>query len=146
MKSLAEEFRTSLTATAVRYAQLSPEPCAAVISRDGVIKWYQKSSRFRHHVKVGSTLTTNTYAGDYFDGCDVPVKPMKVPAFAWLAGNVDGEAEIMEHSLVFARYKVVLSLLWVYEDVRPSWQRDDEDKEPVGMTSCFTPEGKRWQW
>ena len=144
VKSLAEEFRTSLTATAVRYAQLSPEPCAAVISREGVIKWYRKSSCFRHHVKVGSTLSTNTYAGDYFDGCEVPLKPMKAPAFAWLAGNVDGEAEIIEHSLPFTRYNAVLSLLWIYEDVRPSWQRDDED-EPVDLTCCFTPEGKRWR-
>lgn len=146
VKSLAEEFRTSLTATAVRYAHLSSEPCAAVISKDGVIKWYRKSSDFRHHVKVGNALTTNTYAGDYFDGCDVPVKPMKVPAFAWLAGNVDGEAEIMEHSLAFTRYNVVLSLLWIYEDVRPSWQRDEDEKEPVDLTDSFTPEGRRWQW
>ncbi len=147
VKTLAEEFRTTLTATAVRYAQLSPEPCAAVISRDGVIKWYRKSSRFRHHVKVGSTLTTNTYAGDYFDGCDIPPKPLKAPAYAWLDGNnVDGEAEIMEHSMAFTRYNVVLSLLWIYEDVRPSWQRDEDEKEPVDLTDSFTPEGRRWQW
>lgn len=145
VKALAGEFRTTLTATAVRYAQLSPEPCAAVISRDSVIRWYRKSGRFRHHVKVGSNLSPNSYAFDYYDGVDVPTKPMKVPAFAWLAGNVDGEAEIMEHSLVFTRYNVVLSLLWIFEDVRPVWQRED-DKEPVDLTSRFTPEGRRWQW
>jgi Zn-dependent peptidase ImmA (M78 family) len=145
VKSLAGEFRTTLTATAVRYAQLSPEPCAAVISKDGIIRWYKKSVRFRHHVKVGSNLSPNSYAFDYFDGLDVPTKAMKVPAFAWLAGNVDGEAEIIEHSLVFTRYNVVLSLLWIYEDVRPDWQRDD-DKDPVDLTSSFTPEGRRWQW
>ncbi len=77
--------------------------CAAVISRDGVIRWHRKSGRFSHHVKVGNNLSPNSYAFDYYDGLDVPTKPMKVPAFAWLAGNVDGEAEIMEHSLVFTR-------------------------------------------
>jgi len=146
IKFLADEFRTTLTATAVRYAQLSPEPCAAVISRDGIIQWYRKSGHFRHHVKVGSKLSPNSYAFDYFDGLDVPTQPMKVPAYAWLVGNVDGEAEIMEHSLVFTRYNVVLSLLWIYEDVRPSWQRDEGEKEPVDLTDSFTPEGRRWQW
>lgn len=146
VKFLAGEFRTTLTAAAVRYAQLSPEPCAAVISRDCIIRWYRKSGRFRHHVKVGSELSPNSYAFDYFDGLDVPTKSMKVPAFAWLASNVDGEAEIMEHSLVFTRYNVVLSLLWIYEDVRPSWQRDEDEEEPVDLTDSFTPEGRRWQW
>jgi Zn-dependent peptidase ImmA (M78 family) len=145
VKSLAEEFRTSLTATAIRYAQCSLEPCAAVIARDGIIRWYRKSGSFRYHVKVGSKLSPNCYAFDYYDGLDVPKRPMKAPAHAWLAGNVDGDAEIMEHSLVFAKYNAVLSLLWIYEDVRPSWQRDDE-KEPVNLTDSFTPDGRRWQW
>lgn len=145
VKFLASQFRTTLTATAVRYAQLSAEPLAAVISRDAVIRWYRKSGSFCHHVKVGSKLSPNCYAFDYYDGLDVPKKPMKAPAHAWLAGNVDGEAEIIEHSLIFTRYNVVLTLLWIYEDVRPVWQRQDE-AEPVDLTSSFTPEGKRWQW
>jgi hypothetical protein len=56
------------------------------------------------------------------------------------------EGEIMEHSMAFTQYNIVLSLLWIYEDVHPSWQRDDEDEEPIDLTSRFTPEGRRWQW
>jgi Zn-dependent peptidase ImmA (M78 family) len=145
VKELAGEFKTTLTATAVRCAQISTEPCAAVISRDGVIKWYKKSGTFKYHVKVGNKLSPNCYAFDYYDGVDLPAKPKKVPAYAWLAGNVDGEAEIIEHSQAFTRYDVVLSLLWIYEDIRPAWQMEDDDTE-LDLTSPFTPDGKRWQW
>jgi Zn-dependent peptidase ImmA (M78 family) len=60
VKDLAGKFTTTLTATALRYIQLSLEPCAVVISRDGIIKWYKKSTSFDFHVKVG---------GDFLSKC-----------------------------------------------------------------------------
>ena len=48
-KELSTEFRTTLTATALRYVKLSIEPCALAVSKDAVIKWYQKSTSFNFH-------------------------------------------------------------------------------------------------
>ncbi|MDO9529373.1 MAG: ImmA/IrrE family metallo-endopeptidase [Syntrophales bacterium] len=143
---LADEFRTTLTATALRYVQLSSEPCAIVISGDSSVRWYKKSNSFEFHVKVGEKLSPNTYAFDFYDGVEMPLKPEKVPASAWIAGNVDEEADIMEHSVALNRYNVVLSLLWIHKEIRPKYRRYDEDEPEHDLTNPFTPDGKRWRW
>lgn len=148
VRELAREFRTTLTATVLRYVQLSIEPCAVVISKDGVIKWYTKSTSFNFHVKVGEKLSPNTYAFDFYDGVDLSERPQKAPAYAWLSGNIDEEAEIYEHSSALASYGVVLSLLWIHDEIRPAFRRyGDDDEEPeYDLTNPFTPDGKRWRW
>jgi len=146
VRDLAGKFTTTITATALRYVQLSLEPCAVVISRDGIIRWYKKSTSFDFHVKVGEKLSQNTYAFDFFDGMDLPDRPQKAPAYAWLAGDIDGEAEIFEHSLAFRSYGVVLSLLWIHEEVRPTHRRYDDEEPEFDLTNPFTPDGKRWRW
>lgn len=146
VRDLAGKFTTTLTATALRYVQLSLEPCAVVISRDGIIKWYKKSTSFDFHVRVGEKLSPNTYAFDFYDGVDLPDKPQKAPAYAWLTGDIDGESEIFEHSLALRSYGVVLSLLWIHEEVRSAYRRHDDDEPEFDLTNPFTPDGKRWRW
>ena len=146
VRDVAEQFRTTRTATALRYCQLSPEPCAVVKSENGIIRWYRKSDSFDFHVKVGENLSPDTYAFDFFDGVDLPSRPQKVPATAWLVGSIDEEAEIFEDSLALQRYNVVLSLLWIYEEIRPKHSGYDEDEPEFDLTNPFTPDGKRWLW
>ena len=148
VKELSREFRTTLTTTALRYAQLSIEPCAVVISKDGVIKWYKKSTSFNFHVKVGEKLSPYTFAFDFYDGVDLPDKPQRAPAYAWLAGSIDEEADIFEHSLALASYSVVLSLLWIHEEIRHTFKQygDDQEEPEYDLTNPFTPDGKRWRW
>ncbi|OGP48362.1 MAG: hypothetical protein A3K30_06735, partial [Deltaproteobacteria bacterium RBG_13_51_10] len=75
IKEIAKKFRMTLTATALRYVQLSKEPCAMVISEKGVIGWYKKSPDFNFHVKVGGKLSLDTYAFDFYDGVELPTRP-----------------------------------------------------------------------
>jgi len=145
VKELAEEFRTTLTATALRYVQLSIEPCALVVSKDGVIKWYRKSNSFDFHVKVGQKLSPDTYAFDFYDEINLPDRPQKAPATAWLAGNIDDGAEIYEHSIALPSYGTVLSILWIEEEIRNSFTLHVDEPE-FDLTNPFTPDGKRWRW
>lgn len=142
---LAGEFRTTLTATALRYVQASSEPCAVAICKDGIIKWYKPSKSFNYHLKVGEKLSPDSYAFDFYDGIDLPDEPDRVPAYAWLSGTFDAEAQIVEHSVALSRYGIALSLLWIDTDVRPVWHKDEEEPE-FDLTNPFTPDGKRWQW
>lgn len=148
ISDLALEFRTTLTATALRYVDFSKESCALVVSKDGFIKWYRKSGSFNFHVKVGKKLSPYTYAFDFFDGVELPTKPDNVPAYAWLAGEIDEEAELYEHSLSLGSYGVVISLLWICDDIKPTFRRyEDEPEDPeFDLTNPFTPDGKRWKW
>jgi Zn-dependent peptidase ImmA (M78 family) len=148
ISDLAKDFRTTMTAAALRYVSFSKEPCAIVFSKDGVIKWYRKSSSFNFHVRVGEKLSFDTYAFDYFDGVKIPKEPESVPARAWLAGEINEESELFEQSLSLGSYGVVLSLLWVYNDVKATYCRyDEEPNDPeFDLTNPFTPDGKRWRW
>lgn len=148
ISDVAKEFRTTLTATALRYVDFSKEPCALVVSKDGFIKWYRKSDSFDFHVKVGEKLSFDTFAFDYFDGVDLPKDPDSVPARAWLAGKIDEESDLVEQSITLGNYGVVLSLLWICDDIKTTYRRyDEEPEEPeFDMTNPFTPDGKRWKW
>ena len=145
ISGVAEEFRTTLTATALRYVSLSKEPCALVVSKNGFIKWYRKSDSFNFHVKVGEKLSFDTFAFDYFDGVDISKDPDSVPACSWLADKIDEESDIIEQSISLGNYGVVLSLLWICDEVRTTYRRDDEEPD-FDMTNPFTPDGKRWKW
>lgn len=148
ISDVAREFRTTLTATALRYIGLSKEPCALVVSKDCAVKWYRKSDSFNFHVKVGEKLSFDTFAFDFFDGVDLPEDPDSVPARAWLAGEIDEKSDIIEQSISLGSYGVVLSLLWICDDVRTTYRRYDEepDEPEFDMTNPFTPDGKRWKW
>lgn len=148
ISDVAKEFRTTLTATALRYVGLSKEPCALVVCRNGHIKWYRKSGSFNFHVRVGEKLSFDTLAFDFFDGVELPKDPDSVPARAWLAGEIDEESDIFEQSISLGNYGVVLSLLCIGDDVRTTYRRYDEERdEPeFDLTNPFTPDGKRWKW
>ena len=146
VSELSGEFGTTLTATSIRYAQLSQEPCAVAVSRNSTLKWYKKSDSFGHHLKVGETLSQDTYAFDFYDGIELPVKPRKVPANAWIAGDIDSDGEIIEHSIALKSYGVVLSLLSIDKEIRYRFQKRDDEEPEFDLTDKFTPDGKRWQW
>lgn len=74
------------------------------------------------------------------------MRPESVQASAWIAGEIDQDAEIYEHSLAIRSYGVVLSLLWIDHEIRPAYRRDDEEEPKFDLTNPFTPDGKRWQW
>lgn len=142
---LADDFRTSLTATAIRYVECSPHRCAIVVSRDGSIKWYRASEDFGYHVKVGSQLGQNSYAIDFFNGKGLPLSMELVLARSWLDGEkFDWNAEIKEQSMAIPRYNIVLSLLWIDDDIDdlPPYGEERPEYDP----DYLTPDGKRWRW
>lgn len=146
VSELSGEFNTTLTATALRYVQLSTEPCAVAVSSHCTLKWYKKSESFDFHLKVGQKLSPHTYALDSFDGIALPAKPRAVPATSWIAGDIDPNGEIFEHSVELRSYGIVLSLLWIDKEIRRKYQERDDDEPEYDLTSKFTPDGKRRQW
>lgn len=139
---LTGEFRTTMTATTLRYVQLSHEPCAVAISNNCVLKWYRKSDSFDFHLKVGRKLSPDNYAFDFYNGKDLPARPRKVPATAWIAGEIDPDSEIVEHSVALKSYGIVLSLLWVDKEIRFRFEKCDDGDPEFDLTDKFTPDGK----
>ena len=116
IKALAEEFGTSLTATAVRYVEVRDDYCAVVISEGGKVRWWRASRDLREHfwLDAGRALSPNTLAAGVFRGESAPRRPSLVDAGAWLSGDAGlDDDEIYEQVLPLPRYGQVISLLWL---------------------------------
>ncbi|MBD3196656.1 MAG: ImmA/IrrE family metallo-endopeptidase [Candidatus Lokiarchaeota archaeon] len=117
IKNISEKFRTSLTATALRYVSLSSEPCAIAITQDEKIRWYMRSKNFELYLKVDEKLRAYEEFNETNLIVDVPTAPVKVPAVAWIKGIKDPYAMIYEQSVKLKRYNILLSLLWIDDDI-----------------------------
>lgn len=111
--SLAEQFRTSLTATAIRTVLLRRDCAAVISSEEGRVKWCWGSGSFGQWVSAGEDLSPLSLAGRYFRGQTLPVEPRQVRSHAWLGEDYCGPHEIMEHSLAMPSYGAVLTLLCI---------------------------------
>lgn len=111
VSELAEAFRTSLTATALRFVLYSPEPCAVVHSTAGTVDWLDWSPTFRLAIRSGTNLTSRTYAGDLSMGKAVDDRPSQVDGDAWSESRWASEVDLFEHSRKVGPDSV-LTLLW----------------------------------
>ena len=86
IKQLSKDFRTSLTATAIKF-----------------VRW--------PFIHKNQKLDKRTLAYDFFAGEPMEPEPAEVDADAWVESR--GLDEIVEHSIASSQYGFVLSLLWV---------------------------------
>jgi Zn-dependent peptidase ImmA (M78 family) len=129
IERVARRCNTTLTATAIRFVQLSPEGCALVWSEDGRVKWSVRSPDFPGWVARGRVLNGLTHAGDVFRGKEVPANAQPVPQHAWLDRRVEGGRDLMEETRSFSRLKAALTLLWLPVG-RDEDEHDDDDDDP----------------
>lgn len=108
---LAEEFTTSLTATALRFVQFAPEPCAVLHSTNGAVDWLDWSSSFRLGIRKRTRLTERTFAGELFSGKQVVDRPSQVDGDAWSDSPWADQVDLFEHSKKVSTTSV-LSFLW----------------------------------
>lgn len=140
---VATEFETSLTATTLRFVDLTDLPCVAVWSEKKRARWYRRSSAFPFYLSKESLPSAESFAGWLFDGRRGPEDFAEVPAKAWMEWrDADKVVRVLEHSIRLPNYDAVLTLLWctlrdiVDEDDTPTLQ--DLDPED------FTLRRKRW--
>lgn len=109
IKDLAEIFGTTLSSTAIRFVEMTEEPCAVVHSSSGKIDWVRATSDFGVKLRKGMLVTNATYAGDLFAGRVVEDRPQLIDGAGWSDG---AEIDVYEHSMMLGRYGSVLSFLW----------------------------------
>lgn len=112
VKELAEKYKSSLTATAIRLPQFSPEPCAAVVSYKSMVLHTSRSKTWRYYIPSEHRLTNTSFAGDLHMGKSVPVRPQRVEASAWTSSEWADEHDLVEHSMVLGTTGHVLTMLW----------------------------------
>ena len=107
---IAHRFGMSLHASAIRFTELTPQPCAAVLSERGIVRWIAPSATFNGTILVGRSLDGRSAAGRYFETGELLSRMMSVPAPAWL--ETFAEDTIMEHSITCPETGSVLTMLW----------------------------------
>jgi Zn-dependent peptidase ImmA (M78 family) len=119
----ATKLETSLTATAFRFAQFTPEPIAVVYSHQGIVRYFQPSAEFMElgvFPDVKSCVGTNTDAKILFQGMSTKNQWREVKASEWFREDstaFDKTDVIKEWSISMPSYESVLSLLWVHESL-----------------------------
>jgi Zn-dependent peptidase ImmA (M78 family) len=109
VRAIADTFRTSLVASAVRFAELTHQPCAVVFSVDGRIKWAVPSLSFGAPIQRGQHLHPASVAAAYFGGHALAHDAQPVPSFAWDQG---ARGPMYEHAAALDDLRAVLSLVW----------------------------------
>jgi Zn-dependent peptidase ImmA (M78 family) len=119
IKDIADKFRVSITAAALRYIRISQEPLALVISTNGLIKWFEANEDFLAlglFIDVGRQVDRHTIAHLAFQGISITNNPHQTPLSSWVKpGHYHPKATITEQSLPMPNYNSVLSFLWVNE-------------------------------
>ncbi len=115
ISDLKTYFETSFTATAIRYVELSSDPCAVVVCAGGRIRWWRGSDEFvqRFWLETGSKLLPTTVAGRVSAGEAPPTGPDEVDIGAWSEKGADDSLDgvFLEECLTMERYRQTLCLL-----------------------------------
>jgi len=121
LSSLAKDFNTTFTATAVQYVLNTIEPCALVSSQDWRVRWSVTSKNFGFTI-----LCENSRVHGYSCAAQAiksgmegqPCRASDIEASFWLEEYRDNhKSMITEDSSFSPSYNRVLSLLWIHEEI-----------------------------
>jgi len=117
LEGLAANFNVSLTAAALRYAEIGYFPTAVLMVKQRKIAWKAIHEKFSYQFcKVGSMVSTLSYTDDFFKGSEVPVDGEDIPAEAWFPEDFglrkNRDARIWELVFPFHTYNSALVMLW----------------------------------
>lgn len=113
---LAAAFRTTLTATSVRFVEECEEVCAVVFSENGKIKWWHAREDSDFWIEPGKPLDRRTEAWECQNGGMASTKMEPVKPEYWLDELPRGrKTEVFEQAMKLGTYPTVLTLLWIVE-------------------------------
>ncbi len=114
LRDLAGYFQTSLTATAVRFVELSDEKCAMVLVEDGRVRWWRASEVFDGFwLDSKMQVSSATVAGAHLTGEPLPHEAEEVDGDAWLGSKAARVADVLyEVAIPLTGYGQILTLLW----------------------------------
>jgi hypothetical protein len=109
-----EVFRTSLTSTAIRYAQIGFEACAVVVSANGQVRYVNASEDMRYQglgwVPFGSAVPSGSVTAKVVSGERAEAEGAR-SSEVWFPGK--RPRRIWEEAMILGRTNLVLTLLAV---------------------------------
>ncbi len=113
-----ELFSTSLTATALRMIDFSPEPCLLVChDRTGNRLWFKRDRELPDKLFPHNTLNSDTLAYDVLHKKQNSSRPSSIPADAWFEGDDLSRYYIYEETIRIDDGKILTLLTWRNEQM-----------------------------
>ena len=143
--NVAEEFETSLSATARRFVDLTGSSVALLWQQDGRVEWFHTSDTFTYFLPLEEIPSSNSMAGRLFAGRAGGNDFERIDPLLWLTRRDAEKVDVLlEHSVNLQNYDAVLTLLWV---VKTKGSAEEYYEEPY--LEELNPEGftlKRRRW
>lgn len=122
IESIASDFFTSLTASSIRFVELTNFPCVLVASISGRTKWFVVNELFPYRIVGPNTkVHIHSAAYDYFHEQMISNGPQEMCGSAWIEDKeIGNNCFLKEEVRVLKDYDTVLSLIWISEDKNES--------------------------
>ena len=104
-----------MTATALRYVELSGLPCAVLVSSDPGVEWFWVAEGFPGWLEKGRPLHPDSWAYSALRGEPLPTGMQPVLATAWFKERRWKDVVIREQAIRLGSYAKALSLIWIPE-------------------------------
>lgn len=127
VRSLAGDFQTSLTATAIRLVELGSFPAMIVCNEPGRRRWFTRGPDVPESLWPRDSPNAWTCAHDLLNGSSNREGPTDVQADGWIAHEGSRRYSIREDSIRIG-HDLVLSLLW-WKNEQQLLDLGDEDEE-----------------
>jgi hypothetical protein len=117
IEEIARKSRSSLSAAAWRYCDLTTERCAVVWSTDGATHWSKRATAFGIPLPKGRRIEKGSFAAACFAKAKIPKRPRPVPARLWISSaDLKRHATLWEQSKALPAYRSVITLLWIKQE------------------------------
>lgn len=134
IRSLAETCKTSLTATAIRYAKFTHDPVAIIVSTGSEIDYCIMSDEIRElkgltWIKRGDPLPSDTTTAEFNDDPDNVIAAKTAEGTSYLDDWFDGAPKIEMNEDVIGLGSYGKSLTVLYAEEWPDEEESDEDDD-----------------
>ncbi len=132
VKSLAREYKASLTTTGSRFALNAREPCAFVLSENGRIRYVSRSkylNELKGWINFNASVPQGSVAQRLIEGGPKIEDYDELPTDVWFDGGVRNRPLIAEEAILLRDWNQCLSLIWFDERLTPVRERRDEDEK-----------------
>jgi Zn-dependent peptidase ImmA (M78 family) len=112
---ISKNFKVSLTASAIRYAEIGKFPLAVIMCCESGVLWNCINSNFPlKYIPVGYRLRKQSGAFDFFQNNIQKADAQLVLAKTWFEEDLQCRSELYfyEQNIYFTNYNNVLTLLW----------------------------------
>lgn len=118
IKLISQEFNVSLTAAAIRYAEIGQYPIAVIMSKDNAVQWSFINGNFPYkYLPVGRQVSRDSNAHNCFNNIETATDEDLILAASWFSEALGSNKSkyLYEQSVSIPVTKSVLTLLWESE-------------------------------